>query len=140
MLLQHNDDDRIMSDINIVPLVDIMLVLLITFMMVSTMVDFSAIHVELPQAATAEDATDKSFSIVISKDGDYFISGEPVSSIDDLKLRIEHQKIQNPQIQAVISADKSVTHGQVIKVLDLIRRLKIAKYAISVELSEDGIE
>ena len=140
MLLQHNDDDRIMSDINIVPLVDIMLVLLITFMMVSTMVDFSAIHVELPKAATAEDAKDKSFSIVISKDGDYFFSGEPVSSIDDLKLRIEHQKMQNPQIQAVISADKSVTHGQVIKVLDLIRRSKIAKYAISVELSEDGIE
>jgi biopolymer transport protein ExbD len=140
MLLQNDDDDRIMSEINIVPLVDIMLVLLITFMMVSTMVDFSAIHVELPKAATAEDAKDKSFSIVISKDGDYFISGEPVSSIDDLKLSIEHQKMQNPQIQAIISADKSVTHGQVIKVLDLIRRLKIAKYAISVQLSEAGIE
>lgn len=140
MLLQHDDDDRIMSEINIVPLVDIMLVLLITFMMVSTMVDFSAIHVELPKAATAEDAKDKSFSIVISKDGDYFISGEPVSTIEDLKLRIDHQKMQNPQIQAVISADKSVTHGQVIKVLDLIRRSKITKYAISVELSEAEIE
>lgn len=140
MLLQHDDDDRIMSEINIVPLVDIMLVLLITFMMVSTMVDFSAIHVELPKAATAEDAKDKSFSIVISKDGNYFISGEPVSTIDDLKLGIEHQKMQNPQIQAVISADKSVTHGQVIKVLDLIRRSKITKYAISVELSEAGTE
>jgi biopolymer transport protein ExbD len=140
MLLQHDDDDRIMSEINIVPLVDIMLVLLITFMMVSTMVDFSAIHVELPKAATAEDARDKSFSIVISKDGDYFISGEPVSTIDDLKLSIEHQKMQNPQIQAVISADKSVSHGQVIKVLDLIRRSKITKYAISVELSDAEIE
>ena len=140
MLLQHDDDDRIMSEINIVPLVDIMLVLLITFMMVSTMVDFSAIHIELPKAATAEDAKDKSFSIVISKDGDYFIAGEPVSTIDDLKLGIEHQKMQNPQIQAVISADKSVTHGQVIKVLDLIRRSKITKYAISVELSEAEIE
>lgn len=140
MLLQNHDNENIISDINIVPLVDIMLVLLITFMMVSTMVDFSAIHVELPKAATAEDAKDKSISIVISKDGDYFISGEPVSTIDSLKLSIENQKMQNPNIQVVISADKRVSHGQVIEVLDLIRRLKIAKYAISVQLPEAGIE
>jgi biopolymer transport protein ExbD len=128
-----------MSDINIVPLVDIMLVLLITFMMVSTMVDFSAIHVELPKAVTAEDAKDKSISVVISKDGDYFISGEPAGEIDDLELSIENHKRQNPNIQVIISADKRVSHGQVIEVLDLIRRLKIAKYAISVQLPESGI-
>ena len=140
MSLIYQDDESIMSDINIVPLVDIMLVLLITFMMVSTMVDFSAIHVELPKAATAEDAKDKSFSIVISKAGDYFVSGEPLSSIKDLKQRIEMEKKENPQIQAIISADKSVSHGQVIEVLDLIRQTKIFKYAISVELSEKRVE
>ena len=57
MIFQPDDDDTIKSDINIVPLVDIMLVLLIAFMMVSTLVDFSAIDVELPKAATAEEAT-----------------------------------------------------------------------------------
>jgi biopolymer transport protein ExbD len=140
VLFQGHDDENIMSDINIVPLVDIMLVLLITFMMVSTMVDFSAIHLELPKAATAEDAKDKSISIVISKDGDYFISGEPVGTIDNLELSVENQKMQNPNIQVLISADRRVSHGQVIDVLDLVRRLKIAKYAISVQLPEVEIE
>lgn len=140
MLLQSHDDEKIMSDINIVPLVDIMLVLLITFMMVSTMVDFSAIHVELPKAATAEDAKEKSISIVISKDGDYFVSGEPVGTIDNLEWSVENQKMQNPNIQVLISADKRVSHGQVIEVLDLVRRLKIAKYAISVQLPEPGTQ
>ncbi len=140
MQLQDPDGEDIMAQINIVPLVDIMLVLLITFMMVSTMVDFSAIQVDLPKAATAENAKEKSFSIVISKEGDYFISGEPVDSMADLKLGIERQRMRNPQIQAVISADRSVSHGEVIKVLDLVRKMKIARYAIGVELSEAVIE
>lgn len=140
MQLQDPDGEDIMAEINIVPLVDIMLVLLITFMMVSTMVDFSAIHVDFPKAATAENAKDKSFSIVISKNGDYFISGEPVDSIADLKLGIARQRMLNPQIQAVISADRSVSHGDVIKVLNLVRKMKIARYAIGVELSQAAVD
>lgn len=137
MSFQKDDDGQIMAEINITPLVDIMLVLLIIFMMVSTLVDFSAIHVELPKAATAETAKSESVSIVISKNGQYFLSGVPMSSIDELKQNIERLKNQNPEIQAVISADKSVSHGQVVKIIDLIRKLSIAKFAISVELSED---
>ena len=137
MSLQPDDNGQIMSEINITPLVDIMLVLLIIFMLVSTLVDFSAIHVELPKAATGENAKSESVSIVISKSGEYFLSGEPMGSIDALKQNIEHLKKQNPQIQAIISADKSVSHGQVVKIIDLIRRLNISKFAIGVELSED---
>jgi biopolymer transport protein ExbD len=136
VLFQTEDDDDIKSDINIVPLVDIMLVLLITFMMVSTLVDLSAIKVALPKAATAEDAGDKSVSIVITATGDYFLSGEPMKTIDELRYKIAQRREQEPNVQAIVSADKRVSHGEVIKVIDLIRKIGIAKFAISVELEE----
>lgn len=137
MLFQPDDDDDIKSDINIVPLVDIMLVLLITFMMVSSLVDLSAINVELPKAATAEDAENDSLSIVITEAGEYFLSGEPMRSIDELRHHIAQKQAQRPGLQAMVSADKSVPHGEVIKIIDLIRKMNIAKFAISVELEEE---
>jgi biopolymer transport protein ExbD len=137
MFFQPDDDEDIKSDINIVPLVDIMLVLLITFMMVSTLVDFSAISVELPKAATAEDAGIESLSIVITAAGDYFLSGEPVGTIAELRQKIAQKRAQKPRIQAIISADKRVAHGEVVKVIDLIRKLDITKFAISVELEAE---
>lgn len=136
VLVQIEDEEDIKSDINIVPLVDIMLVLLISFMMVSTLIDLSAIKVELPKAATAEDAGDKALSIVITAAGDYFLSGEPMKTIAELRHKIGQMRMRNPNIQAIVSADKSVSHGEVIKIIDLIRKLGIAKFAISVELEE----
>lgn len=138
-LMKENDDD-ILAEINITPLVDIMLVLLITFMLISSLVDFSAIKVELPKAATGEDAKLESISIVITKSGEYYLSGEPVNSFDELRNAVQVKKTQNPQVQAVISADTNVSHGHVIKVIDLIRKLDISKFAISVELPEDEIK
>jgi biopolymer transport protein ExbD len=137
MRFQPDDDDTIKSDINIVPLVDIMLVLLIAFMMVSTLVDFSAIDVELPKAATAEEAGIESIAIVITAAGDYFLSGEAVASIDELRQKIAQKRAQKPDLQAIVSADRRVPHGEVVKVIDLIRKLDIAKFAISVELEEE---
>lgn len=137
MSLMNHDDDEIIADINITPLVDIMLVLLITFMLVSTLVDFSAINVELPKAATGEDAHIESVGIVVTKAGEYFVAGDLVGSLDGLKKILTEKKKHNPAVQAIISADKNVSHGHVVKVIDLVRKLDISKFAISVELAED---
>jgi len=135
--LLSNDDEEIMADINITPLVDIMLVLLITFMLVSTLVDFSAINVELPKAATGEDTKIESIAIVVTKAGQYFVAGNPVNSFEKLGEILNAKKEQNPRIQTVISADKNVSHGHVVKVIDLVRKLGILKFAVSVELSDE---
>ena len=126
-----------MSDINITPLVDIMLVLLITFMLVSTLVDFSTISVELPKAATGEDAKIESIAVVVTKAGRYFVAGNPVNSFDELRETLKSKKERNPGIQTIISADKNVSHGHVVKIIDLVRKLDILKFSISVELSEE---
>lgn len=133
----NHDDDEILADINITPLVDIMLVLLITFMLVSNLVNVSAIKVELPKAATAENAQMESIAIIITESGQYFVSGRPVASFDALEKILAEKRSQNAQIQTIISADTNVSHGRVVKVIDLVRRLNILKFAISVELSEE---
>ena len=131
-----NSEEDIISDINVTPLVDIMLVLLIIFMLVSTFVDFS-IKVELPHAATGEDIKSESISIMISEAGDYYLAGNYVSSYDELRTKLQEKRDANPEIQVVISADKKVYHEQVVKVIDTIRKLNIFKFAINVEPLEE---
>ncbi len=135
----HNsqDNDDIITNINVTPLVDIMLVLLIIFMLVSTIVDFSAIKVELPHAATGEKINSETVSVMVSKEGDYYLSGKKLESFKQITIQLKERKALHPDLQVVISADRKVYHEQVVKVIDAIRKLNILKFAINVELLED---
>jgi len=132
----YPDDTEIMADINVTPLVDIMLVLLIIFMLVSTFVSFSEIDVELPEAATGEDTRTETLSIAISKTGDYYLSGEKAVSFEALMTRIRQDRADHPDLQVVISADKMVYHGEVVRVIDRLREMEIYNFAINVEKIE----
>ncbi len=140
MAIFESNEDDIISNINITPLVDIMLVLLIIFMLVSTVVDFSAIEVELPHAATGEEIHNKSVSIMISKTGDYYLAGKKVVSAEELQEKLGLKKQEFPQIQVVISADKKTYHEDIVRVIDIVRKLEIKGFAINVEyLNENPI-
>ncbi len=127
------DDDDIISAINVTPLVDIMLVLLIIFMLVSSFVDFSAIEVDLPHAATGEEIKKETVSVVISKQGDYYLSGEKMGSFSALAETLGRKKSANADIQIILSADRQVFHGQVVRVIDTLRKMGIFKFAINIE-------
>ncbi|MFH2066017.1 MAG: biopolymer transporter ExbD [Pseudomonadota bacterium] len=131
-LIQENNDD-IISGINITPLVDIMLVLLIIFMLVSSVVDFHAIKVELPHAASGEDINNETVSVMISQNGDYYLAGIKMNSFMELQTGLAGRKKQNPDIQIAISADKKTYHEEVVRVIDLVRRVGIKRFAINVE-------
>ena len=135
--IQDNDDD-IISGINITPLVDIMLVLLIIFMLVSTITDFTSIEIELPKAATGDQIKNESLSILISKTGDYYLSGNRMDSFEELKQNLREKKEANPEVQVIISADKKVYHEEIIRVIDAVRNLQIYKFAINVEPAEEA--
>jgi len=131
-LIQENNDD-IISGINITPLVDIMLVLLIIFMLVSSVVDFHAIKVELPHAASGEDINNETVSVMISQNGNYYLAGIKMNSFMELQTGLAGRKQQNPDIQIAISADKKTYHEEVVRVIDLVRRVGINRFAINVE-------
>ena len=133
-----DDDDDIISGINVTPLVDIMLVLLIIFMLVSTLTDFTAIKVELPHAATGEALHTETISIMLSKEGGCYLSGKKIDSMTLLGERLSEKKKENPEIQAVISADRKVYHEKAIEVIDLLRKKNIFKFALNVEIPDES--
>lgn len=136
----ENDDSKIVSEINVTPLVDIMLVLLIIFMLVSTFVAKEAIEVDLPHAATGKEIERKTLSILVSQQGDYYLSGRKFETIEELGTQVKQEKSGNKEIQVVISADRKVNHGKVVDIIDLVRQLEIYDFAINVEYDEEALK
>jgi biopolymer transport protein TolR len=134
-----SDDDDVLSEINVTPLVDIMLVLLIIFMLtneeVSEKMKKAQIDIDLPKAASAEMKPSKPLSIVISKDGKLFLNGTPLSEAE-LSTEAKKAAAENPGVEAILSADKRVSHGEVVRIIDQVRQANVEKVAINTKEQE----
>lgn len=130
-----NDEEGI-NDINVTPLVDVMLVLLIVFMVTANYITSQSINLELPKAATgaASEATNLGFSI--DKDAALFLDGKPIS-YEELPGIIAARKEAKPDVQALISADIKTPHGEVVKLIDAVRKNGINNFAINVEVEAE---
>lgn len=125
-------DDEGITGINVTPLVDIMLVLLIIFMVASSYIVRNTIEVDLPKAATGGESLDTTLSIVIEPDGELYLNGEP-TDLAALSAACAAVAKKSKDAQAIIAADKTVPHGRVVKIIDLIRKNGVLKFAINVE-------
>jgi biopolymer transport protein ExbD len=131
MAASTNQDQDTISDINIVPLVDIILVVLIIFMVASPAAEQSKIKVDIPQASSGDASTSSEpFQVTVNEEGYLFVSGEPVSETD-LKARAEVEVKKNSGVEAILTADKNLGYGHVVKVIDMIKGAGIQKIAIS---------
>jgi biopolymer transport protein ExbD len=126
-----DDDDGLISAINITPMVDVVLVLLIIFMVTARIIHAQGMPMDLPKAASGE-AIQTIFSVELSKDGKTFVDSQPVPTDETISKLAEEGKSKNPELRAVIRADQKVEHGRVIHVLDLLKRAGIAKIAFAV--------
>lgn len=124
-------DDQI-SDINVVPLVDIILVVLIIFMVTAPMFIKPTINVNLPKAASGENSTPSQLSISITADGKLSLNGNAADE-EAIKNKAQEQVAKNPEIQAIISADKDVSHGRVVSIIDVVKAAGVKKFAISID-------
>jgi biopolymer transport protein ExbD len=124
-----DNDDELITAINVTPLVDIVLVLLIVLMVTSSYLVNKSINVELPKAATGE-TTSPNLSISIDLEGKLYLDGSALSA-SELQTRIKGAYAQDPEVKAIISADGRVQHSQVVSVIDLLRREKVTKFAIN---------
>jgi biopolymer transport protein ExbD len=126
------DTDDAITAINVTPLVDITLVLLIIFMVTTKIVLNQTVPLDLPKAAVGTSDVQVVFSIVMAADGRAFVDGKPVLN-DDAILPLGRDAEQtHPDMRAVIKADAAVTHGRVIHVLDLLKQAHINKIAFGV--------
>lgn len=127
-----DSSDEVMAEINVVPLVDVILVVLIIFMVTAPMIMKPSINVNLPKAASGEATTPSKLNITISSDGKLNLDGQMVEDQEVSAKALEEVK-KNPDIQAIIAADKDVPHGRVVSVLDLVKGSGVKKFAISID-------
>ncbi len=124
----------IIAEINVTPLVDIMLVLLIIFMLTAHLIAKQAIEVELPRAANATTLKPTTIAVTLTSDGSLYLNDKAVTPAA-LRNEVAAAVAKDPKTQVVISGDKSVSHGRVVWVLDLVKSLGVTSFAIQIDPS-----
>lgn len=130
------DDEELITAINVTPLVDIVLVLLIILMVTSNYLVNKSISVELPKAATGE-SSNPSMSISLDVEGNLYLDGEKTTP-EALQNSVAVAYRKDPEVKAIISADGRVKHAEVISVIDILRKEKVTKFAINTSPVEEA--
>ena len=133
----NSGDDSPMSDINVTPLVDVMLVLLIVFMITMPVLTHS-IPLELPTAseqANKQDKQPKDPLRLIDANGGYYVGGDSASKVEigEVESRLKAAKDQNENVIVAIAADKAVEYDYVNKALEAARQAGITKIGFVTE-------
>lgn len=126
----------LIEGINVTPLVDITLVLLIIFMVTAKMVVQPAVPLDLPQAKQGEELQ-TIFVVTLPRDGSLLVDGEPVAE-EALFERARAALAANPDLRAVIQADGDVPHRRVIGVLDRLKEAGIVRVAFGTSWPEEA--
>jgi biopolymer transport protein ExbD len=126
------DEMSTISEINVTPFVDVVLVLLVIFMVTTPMLVRQQMSVNLPKAESGEKSATQSISIVIDKTGRVAF-GKKIVSLEQIESQVKEIIAKDPGAQAVISADSDAKHGDVIHVLDLVKKAGLTHFAIQIQ-------
>jgi biopolymer transport protein ExbD len=127
----NGDDDGLIAGINVTPLVDVTLVLLIIFMVTAKIIVSQGMPMDLPKAASGE-SMQTVFSVELTVDGKTRVDSNVVAGDEAIAPLAREAKNKTKDLRAVIRADRKVEHGRVIHVLDLLKRAGVAKIAFAV--------
>jgi biopolymer transport protein ExbD len=134
------DDDEVIAGINVTPLVDITLVLLIIFMVTARIIVSQAIPLDLPKASQGSD-TATIFTVSIDKEARVFVDKRPVND-PELRKAAADALAKNKDLRTVIQASAQVNHGTVIHVLNELKEAGIQKigFAVDKTASATGVQ
>ena len=127
---------RTINEINMVPFIDVMLVLLIIFMVTAPMITPSVI--DLPSVGKAAKQPDQVIQIVVQKDGSLEMVNDAKTSkinFDSLANSVQLAQTGQTSSAVVISADRNVKYEMVVKVMDTLQRAGIQRVGLSVQLA-----
>ncbi|MFP2911659.1 ExbD/TolR family protein [Pyxidicoccus sp. 3LFB2] len=126
------DNDEEITGINVTPLVDVVLVLLIIFMVTANFIVRETVEVDLPRAANGGETVQGLVNVVLDKDGKLFFDGTEMSEAD-LSAKVAEQVAKDKDTRAIISADQSIPYGRVMRLIDVVKGQGIAKFALNIE-------
>ncbi|MEE8185200.1 MAG: biopolymer transporter ExbD [Thermodesulfobacteriota bacterium] len=128
----QNYGERVISDINITPLTDVMLVLLLIFMVTTPLIVMESFKIKLPKALSSGIEPGEGITVSIRRDGSIYIDTEPIEPgdfFDIIKTRISAA----PDEVIIIKADKDALHGAVVKVLDTAKKAGARRLSIATQ-------
>lgn len=129
----QKDDDEMITAINVTPLVDVVLVLLIILMVTASYIASRSIPMDLPTATDAAATPPRTLAISINAEGALFLDAEPTTE-EALVASVRRYAGETAEAdrRAAIAADARVSHGQVVHIIDLLRRNQVNHFAINV--------
>ncbi|MEK6684587.1 MAG: biopolymer transporter ExbD [Nitrospirota bacterium] len=122
---------RFMSEINVVPLVDVVLVLLVIFMVTAPLL-YRGLEIDLPRTTVNTIAPEERVVLTVTKRREIFLDKDAVS-MDRLASRLEMLKARSPQVSLYLRADRQVPYGVVVGVMDTVKRAGIERLGMVTE-------
>lgn len=124
---------RAITDINVTPLVDVILVILIIFMATAPLIHRRALTVDIPAAAHQERAKLEALQIVYNKNRELFMGGE-LMKLEELSKALSSLHSLTPGLCVLVSADKAIPYGDIIRLLDIVRGAGLKKVSLEVKV------
>jgi len=130
-MINGSPNRRFMSEINVVPLVDVVLVLLVIFMVTAPLL-YRGLDINLPRTSTNTIAPEERVVLTVTKTREIFLDKDSVT-MDHLASALERLKIRSPQVSLYLRADRQVPYGVVVGVMDTVKRAGIERLGMVTE-------
>ena len=135
--LERTPTAQPMSDINVTPLVDVMLVLVVIFIITAPLLA-SAIRLDLPKTDAAKAIEAPQFvALVVDKSGQAFLDDKPVT-LDDLARQLAHTASRNLDTEVQLRADEAVPYGKVVEVMGVAQKAGLSRIGFIAEPAPAG--
>lgn len=136
MRATYRHKNRLVSEINVVPYIDVMLVLLIVFMITAPLFS-TGVEIELPEANSAPltEQSAEPFVVTVDADGQYYLNDntEPVASPDEIEQTARRVLQENPDLPFLVRGDGAVAYAMVVDAMVLLQRAGVASIGLITE-------
>ena len=132
MAASAGDNDEEIVGINVTPLVDITLVLLIIFMVTASFIVRETVEVDLPKGANPGETVQGLVNVVMDKNAKLYFDGAEVDEAT-LGVHIDEALKKDKDTRAIITADQSIAYGRVMHLIDVVKGKGIAKFALNIQ-------
>ena len=137
-MIVESRSQRFLSEINVVPLVDVVLVLLVIFMVTAPMLH-RGLDINLPTSASNTIKAEERLIVTVQRDQKLFFGNDPIALVD-LRNELQQAKAANPLVTVYLRADRDVPYGTVVQVMDEIKGAKIDRLGMVTGPEAERIE
>lgn len=124
-------DDEPMAEMNLIPLIDIALTLVIILMVTTAFIRHPGVSLKLPETVTREGAPENNqdLTVVVARDGNVYLDGHKRES-NELRARLAAVAAKNKDARVMVKGDREVPYARVMEVMDLVRQAKLTRVVL----------